>query len=124
MLEIKLLDDGGGATSRSLPMTEQRIIIRDYLLRRIEGMKGENGLKNTTISLYSYEKNGEKHPGLYARIGRENGAKIELMRIRADIKKMLDYWKTVDLIADYQIEQEKNGKITGYKIILPAEEET
>ena len=123
MLEIKLLGEGGGTTSRSLPMTEQRIIIRDYLLRRIEGMKGENSLTNTSISLYSYEKNGEKHPGLYARIGKENGAKIELMRIRADVKKMLDYWKSVDFIADYRIEQEKNGKITGYKIILPAAED-
>jgi len=115
MLDIKTLDKDGKPTSRSLANTGQRIVIKGYLLRRIEGMKGDNNLDSHSISLYGYEKNGEDHPGICGIAGKPNANRIETQRIREDVEKMLSYWRAVGHIKGYEA-QTTGRKITGYKI--------
>lgn len=115
LLDIKELDSEGTITTRSLPNTESRILIRGYLLRRIEGMKGKNGLKNDTISLYDYLRDDTTHQGLYSIAGRAEPTRTEAQRIRDDAEKMLAYWKAVGYIKGYTMQTEKK-KITGFKL--------
>lgn len=116
-LGVKEIDSSGRITTRNLPNTETRILLKGYLIRRIEGMKGKNGLKNPVIALYDYEKDGETHQGLYSIAGKADAARKEMQRIREDVEKMLAYWKATGYIIDY--ETQTNGKkITGYKITV------
>lgn len=116
-LDIKELDSEGNVTERSLANTESRILIRGYLLRRIEGMKGKNALKSNIISLFDYEKDGEPRKGLYSIAGKPNPDRKEMQRIREDTEKMLAYWKATGYIPGY--ETIKTGhKIAGYRILL------
>lgn len=116
-LDVKGIDSSGRITTRSLPNTEARILLKGYLIRRIEGMKGKNGLKNPVIALYDYEKDGETHQGLYSIAGKADAARKEMQRIRDDVEKMLAYWKATGYIVDYET-QTKGKKITGYKITV------
>lgn len=116
-LDVKEIDSSGRITTCSLPNTEIRIVIRGYLIRRIEGMKGKNGLKNPVIALYDYEKGGETHRGLYSIAGKPDPARTEANRMREDVEKMLAYWKATGYIVDYET-QIKGKKITGYKITV------
>lgn len=117
-LDIKELDRAGNITTRSLPNTESRILIRGYLLRRIEGMKKEkNGLNSYTISLYDYQRDGELHQGLYSIAGRTDPTRTEAQRIRDDAEKMLAYWKATRYIKGYATK--KTGKkITGFLLYV------
>ena len=117
MLDVKEIDRNGNITTRSLPNTETRILIKGYLLRRIEGMKGDNNLSNDVIALYDYQKDGENHKGLYSIAGKPNADKTEAKRIRDDIEKMLAFWKATGRIKDFGA-QIQNKKITGYKIAV------
>ncbi len=123
MLDVKELsvmyDENGHkktvVTTRSLPNTETRLLIKSYLLQRIELMKGKNNMNNPVIALYDYEKGGEIHHGLYTKVGKQNASRAEMLRIREDAEKMLSYWKIVKHIKGFEIVKEKR-KITGYKI--------
>lgn len=117
MLDVKEIDSGGRITSRSLPNTEARILIKGYLLRRIEGMKGKNGLNNPIIALYDYQRDGETHNGLYSIAGKPDAKDLEAKRIRTDIEKMLAYWQATGYISGFEVVTERK-KITGYKIIV------
>lgn len=117
VLDIKIISKGE-ITTRRLPNTESRILIRGYLIRRIEGMKGKNNLTSRCIALYDYEKKGETHHGLYSIAGNPNPRRTEAKRIRDDAEKMLDYWKASCYIHDYKALTTGN-KITSYEIILP-----
>ena len=117
MLDVKEIDSGGRITSRSLPNTEARILIKGYLLRRIEGMKGKNGLSNPIIALFDYQRDGETHAGLYSIAGKPDPDRKEAQRIREDAEKMLAYWQATGYISDFESITERK-RITGYKIIV------
>ena len=116
-LDIKELDSAGNITERSLANTESRILVKGYLIRRIEGMKGDNSLENSIISLYDYEKGGKQRQGLYSIAGKPNATRIEMQRIRDDAEKMLSYWKATGYISDFEAVKTKT-KITGYRILI------
>lgn len=100
-----------------LPNTESRILIKGYLIRRIEGMKGKNGLSNSVISLYDYERDGETHQGLYSIAGKADAKDLEAKRIRTDVEKMLAYWQATGYIKAFEAQTQRR-KITGYKITV------
>ena len=100
-----------------LPNTESRILIKGYLIRRIEGMKGKNGLNNPVIALYDYERDGETHQGLYSIAGKPDADRKEMQRIREDAEKMLAYWAATGYIKAFEAQNERK-KITGYKITV------
>ena len=100
-----------------LPNTESRILIKGYLIRRIEGMKGKNGLNNPVIALYDYQKDGETHQGLYSIAGNPDPTRTEASRIRDDAEKMLAYWAATGYIKTFEAQTERK-KITGYKITV------
>lgn len=96
-------------TKHILSNTEKNLIIKDCLLRRIAGMKNENGLTQKTISLHSYQKNGKHVQGLYEQVTQNpelNRKETEI--IRKVTAKYLDYWKECNYIKDYKFE--KNGR--------------
>lgn len=117
MLDVKELDSSGAITTRSLSNTEPRILIKGYLIRRIEGMKGNNGLNNPVIALYDYRKNGDTHQGLYSIAGKPEADRKEMQRIREDAEKMLAYWRATGYIKSFETQTERK-KITGYKITV------
>lgn len=100
-----------------LPNTESRILIKGYLIRRIEGMKGKNGLSNPVISLYDYERDGETHQGLYSIAGKADAKDLEAKRIRTDVEKMLAYWAATGYIKSFEAQTQRR-KITGYIITV------
>lgn len=117
MLDVKELDSSGAITTRSLSNTESRILIKGYLIRRIEGMKGNNGLNNPVIALYDYQKGGNTHQGLYSIAGKSDADRKEMQRIREDAEKMLAYWRATGYIKSFETQTERK-KITGYKITV------
>lgn len=100
-----------------LPNTETRILIKGYLIRRIEGMKGKNSLHNPVIALYDYERDGETHQGLYSIAGNADPTRTEANRIRDDAEKILAYWQAIGYIKAFEAQTERK-KITGYKITV------
>ena len=100
-----------------LPNTESRILIKGYLIRRIEGMKGKNGLNNPVIALYDYQRDGETHQGLYSIAGTPDPTRTEANRIRDNAEKMLAYWAATGYIKSFEAQTERK-KITGYKITV------
>lgn len=100
-----------------LPNTESRILIKGYLIRRIEGMKGKNGLNNPVIALYDYQRDGETHQGLYSIAGNPDPTRTEANRIRDNAEKMLAYWAATGYIKSFEAQSERK-KITGYKITV------
>lgn len=116
VLDVKELNPGGSIGAR-LPNTESRILIKGYLIRRIEGMKGKNGLSNPVISLYDYQRDGETHQGLYSIAGKPDADRKEMQRIREDAEKMLAYWTATGYIKAFEAQTERK-KITGYKITV------
>ena len=115
-LDVKELNADGSIGAR-LPNTESRILIKGYLLRRIEGMKGKNGLNNPVIALYDYKRDGETHKGLYSIAGNTDPTRTEANRIRDDVEKMLAYWAATGYIKSFEAQTERK-KITGYKIAV------
>ena len=100
-----------------LPKTESRILIKGYLIRRIEGMKGKNGLNNPVIALYDYQRDGETHQGLYSIAGKPDAKDLEAKRIRTDVEKMLAYWAATGYIKSFEAQTQRR-KITGYIITV------
>lgn len=139
LLDVKKLDANGRPTTHSLAYTDQRFLVRGYLLRRIEGMKGDNGLNNRHIAFMDYERDGQTHAGLYTRAGKpelsqpapanltdaeKTKRKDDARYIRADASAMLDYWTATGYIAgyaEYKDPKQRNA-IAGYEIALTAEQ--
>lgn len=115
-LDIKEINADGSIGAR-LPNTEPRIRIKGYLLRRIEGMKGKNKLKSPIIALYDYEKDSERHRGLFSIAGNPDPSRTEAARIREDAEKMLAYWAATGTIKKFEAQRERK-KIIGYKITV------
>lgn len=132
LLDIKKLDKTGKPTTRSVEYTERRVVINGYLRRRIEGMKGKNGLHSRYIRFTDYVKDGQTHEGLYSVAGcpelsqpmpegltdaEKTKRKNDARYIREDAKLALDYWTAIGYIKgskDY-----RDGKtVTGFEIAL------
>lgn len=101
ILDVKRLNKDGSVSNRSLPNSRQRVLIKTYLVRRIEGMKGKNGLSSRNISLNGYTRDGEYHEGIYDHAGFKNPSKTEASRVRSDVECMLDFWKATGYIKGY-----------------------
>lgn len=116
MLDIKAIDAKGNITQSRISNTESRIQVKGYLIRRIEGMKGKNALKNKTISLQSYEKGGEHHRGLYEIAGlSERATRKDKKAVRDYAAQALEYWTARGYIKGFSFLS--TGKaITGIKI--------
>ena len=117
VLDVKELDSKGVKTTRSLPNTEKNIVLKGYLIRRIEGMKGKNALRNRSIALYDYQKGSETQKGLFSIVGYQTPDRAEAKRIRTDAEKMLSYWVAIGYIKAFEIVAERK-KITGYQITV------
>lgn len=124
LLDIKKIDKNGNITTNTLPNTETRILIKGYLIRKIEGMKGKNKLDSDIITLCDYtNEKGELCEGLYTILsenGEPNGKqldKIQSKRIRDDVEKMLKFWQKDGYITNYR-RKYKNKQITGYIITV------
>lgn len=118
LLDIKKVDRRGRISTQSLPNTENRIQIKNYLLRRIEGMKNErNHLTQRTISLLSYERSGKKLPGIYEIAGYPNPTKQEAGTIRKYIEQVLCFWTASKYIKGYTFTK-KGQTIAGVEISL------
>lgn len=115
VIDVKKLNRDGSISTRSMPSTEDRIVVKSYLIRRIEGMKGKNGLHKNTIPLYDYERDGETHEGLYSIAGRADADRKEQQRLRDDVEAMLAYWAAAGFIKGFKV-LTKSRKITGYEI--------
>lgn len=113
-LEIREVN-GNGSLGAHIPNTVARIGLRGYLIRRIEGMKGDNKLKSNVVKLYSYTKGNNFHRGLYEAAGYHNPTREEMRRVRIDVERILLYWKHIGYITEFEKVVERN-KITGYKI--------
>lgn len=102
LLDIKAIDKKGRITKSRISNNESRIQVKGYLLRRIEGLKGKNALKNKTISLQSYEKGGEYHRGLYEIAGlSDRAARKDKKAVRDYAAQALDYWKASGYIKGF-----------------------
>ena len=102
LLEIR---DSDGAR---IPNTEQRIVIRDYLLRRIAVMKGRTGKKQSHNIVYDT---------LFAEIGEADPNKKKRQHIREYVEACLDSWTRAKFIRGYNTV--KSGRtIAGVEIIV------
>lgn len=115
-LDIRELNPDGSTGAR-ISNTGARISIRDYLIRRIEGLKGKNSLNNPVIALCDYERNCELHQGLYSIAGKPDATRSEMKRIREDAEKMFEYWVAIGYIRAFA-PKAKRKKIVSYGITV------
>lgn len=109
LLDIKELDKRGHITARSKSLTEQRLFVRNELLRRIEGIKNPNNkLRQKTIALESYADSEGHHRGLYEIAGYTDPTKQQAEKIRSFARDALAFWKASGYIKGYSFE--KKGK--------------
>lgn len=76
--------------------TEQLIQLKNYLIRRIEGMKADNKLKQNSVLLES----------IYELL--DISTKQECNRIRNNLTKILNYWVEIDYIKRYEFIKKSN----------------
>lgn len=88
-----------------LDNTDKIITLKNYLIRRVEGIKGKNNLKNNHINLIKiyeildiYDKDKTK----------KQIEKAE-SKVREQIKSILDYWKAEKYIKQYEFKN-LNGR--------------
>ena len=132
LLDVKKLDKHGKPTTHSLSYTEQRVIIKGYLLRRIEGMKGKNALKSRNIAFMDYTKDGQTHEGLYTVAGypelsqpmpegmtdaEKTKRKNDARYIREDAAAILGYWTASGYIKGFT-EYRDGRAVAGFEIKL------
>ena len=110
LLDVRRLGRDGKTTGGRIAITEGRLLIRDHLLKRISGMKGDNRLDNHVISLASYERNGRRHIGLYEAAGYSDPTKQDADRVRKYAAQVLDYWTATGYIKGYAFK--RAGKAT------------
>lgn len=114
LLAIKEADEKG-VYNKLVANNDSRIQLKNYLLRRIEGIKGKNNLNNDTISMESYEKGGKHHPGIYEVFGKPSPSTKDATNIRNYVSAVLNFWKAENYIKGYCFV--KTGRtITGVRI--------
>lgn len=93
-------------TKNALSSTDEVIVIREYLIRRIETMKNTNGKSNKIL-----------FDSIYQEIGLINKpTKQKADKIRTSVKKILDYWKSEKYIKGYN-EYKEGRTFRGIEII-------
>lgn len=110
LLDIKKIK-GGKISSETIPTTENRQPIKEYLLQRIEVMK------YSRKSRHRKQSNRILFDSLYRNTGSSTTNRIELKRIREYVFQVLDYWKASRYINDYKIVTE-GRKISGIDMTL------
>lgn len=110
LLDIKKIK-GGKISSETIPTTENRQPIKEYLLQRIEVMKYNRRNRHRKQS------NRILFDSLYRNTGSTTTNRIELKRIREYAFQVLDYWKASRYITDYKLVTE-GRKINGIDIIF------
>lgn len=100
-------------STAAIRTTEEVIIIREYLIRRIEGMKGQNELKNNRIT----------YKAIYSELAIEietltgDALKNTTRRVRKNTEAILTHLKTEGYISDF--EEYRTGRtIAGIEIKL------
>lgn len=117
LLDVRRVERDGKTTGPRIATTESRLLIRDHLLNRISGMKGDNKLENRVIALNSYDRNGQRHIGLYEAAGYKEPAKIEAKRVREYAAQVLTYWAAIGWIKGHSMKR-TGREITGIEIKL------
>ena len=132
LLDVKKLDKHGKPTTHSLEYTERRVILKGYLLRRIEGMKGRNALNSRNIAFMDYMKDGQTHEGLYTVAGypelsqpmpegvtdaEKTKRKNDARYIREDAAAILGYWTASGYIKGFS-EYRGGRAVAGFEIKL------
>lgn len=110
LLDIKKIKDGKISTE-TIPTTENRQPIKEYLLQRIEVMKYDRKNK------HSNQSNRILFDSLYRDTGTVTPNRVELKRIREYAFQVLDYWKASHYIIDYESVAD-GRKIKGVDIIF------
>lgn len=96
-------------SSKKLNTTEEVIVIREYLIRRIEGMKGKNALKSDRIT----------YAAIYEELGIDQTAitKDKARKIRDNTEKLLGHLQAEGFISGFT--EYKSGRtIAGLQISL------
>lgn len=95
-------------TKSKLNSTDEVIILREYLLRRIEGMKNTRNALNQNKILYS---------SIYEELGLENPTNKKTHSVRTHTKSLLEFWLEEKYIKGFS--EYKEGKsIKGIEIKL------
>lgn len=142
-LDIKLLDSKGNLTEQQLSNTDDRVVLKTYIYRRIAVMK--NDRENAKAKKRSYDSRRKKDPSLEAKplsafctqksnkilfqttfeeTGTSTGSSPSTIRTkekrnREYIFNCLDYWKADGFIKGYKtIKGGRGGKVEGVEIIL------
>lgn len=110
LMDIKKIS-GGKISGVSIPNTETRQPIKEYLLRRIEIMKYDRRQK------HSHQSNRILLDSLYRDTGNEGASRTELNRIREYAYQVLDYWTAAGYITGYEVATE-GKKIRGIDILF------
>ena len=108
--QVISVDIGLLATGKQLRNTPEVATIREYLIRRIEGMK------NQRSSLNNYNI---KYATILAEVGIDSASlsRTQLNRKRDTVKKILDHFKSKGFIVDYK-DYYSGRSIEGVEIIL------
>lgn len=109
MKDIKAIDEKTGAVSdaAAISNTTNNVLIKEFLLRRIEAMRGDNNFKPQPILLSK----------IYEYIGKPEPNRTESGRIRKDIEAMLKYWVAVKYIRSYKFVKD-GAKIAKIAVFL------
>lgn len=111
LLDIKEVTEQGQILTISLPVTETRTAIRNYMLRRIKIMQHDAQNKNpqqSNIILFDT---------LFREAGIDTTSRESNRRNRDYAFNCLEYWKAAGFISDYK-KQTKGNAITAMEIIL------
>lgn len=95
-------------TGARIPNTEQRIVVRDYLIRRIAAMKGKNGRKLSRNIVFET---------LYSEVGDVAATTKQQRNVREYAEMCLSSWTRDKYIRGYKTNR-KGRKITGVEIQL------
>lgn len=110
LMDIKKISRGA-ISAVSIPSTEARQPIKEYLLRRIEVMKYARRQK------HGNQSNRILLDTLYRETGNDSASRTELNRIREYAYQVLDYWTAAGYIKGYTIATE-GKKIRGIDILF------
>lgn len=105
--------------------TKENILIKRYLIRRIEIMRNQNNRLN--IKNISYDRKSHKTGntvGMFADIGiretdykSKDSWKHKRHSIHKTVTKILECYKTIDYIEDYKVNTDTRGRILGVQIL-------
>ena len=122
---IKIMANSHKTISDSIDVIQ----IKRYLIMRIEEMKHSgNGMHSDIISYHWYDAKKKKTKGMFSTLGYSDaispgkkGRKLK-SNIHSKVLRILDYYKEIDYIDDYEIVYEGRQKIKGVRIKLSTQD--